>query len=109
MPDAKLLLKSYLQQQHMMQLATASGEQPWICTVYYVVDDDFNLYWASWPTRRHSLEIAQNARVAAAIPLAFENGRSVAGVQLQGVAKIVIKSETIPPIAERYAAKFGRD
>lgn len=92
----------------MMQLATVEGDQPWCCTVYYVADDKLNLYWASLPTRRHSQEIIEHSKVAAAIPVQFDLGEKVIGVQVQGEAKQVDDSTQIRPVAEAYAKRFGR-
>jgi len=103
------LIKQYLAQQHMMQLATMRGEQPWICTVYFVIDDTYNLYWASLPSRRHSQEIAEHPNVAAAVPVNFVKGEPVAGLQIEGTAEMLQPAETHRPIAQRYAEKFGRD
>lgn len=107
--NAPEVIKNYLDQQHMMQLATVADGQPWCCTVYYVVDDAYNLYWASLPTRRHSREIAEHPRVAAAIPVKFVKGEPVAGIQISGTAEQLTPSENIRTMAKRYAEKFNRD
>lgn len=93
----------------MMQLATIDGGQPWCSTVYYVTDEDYNLYWASLPSRRHSQEIAKHTKCAAAIPVAYTKGRPAAGLQIQGSAEVVEDPASIRLIAEQYAAKFNRD
>ncbi len=103
------LLKQYLGERHMMQLATVSHDQPWCCTVYYVADEELNLYWASLPTRRHSRELAEHPKVAAAIPVKFVNGEKVIGIQVEGKAAQVKPSSKIRPITEQYAEKFHRD
>jgi uncharacterized protein YhbP (UPF0306 family) len=107
--DATALIKQYLERQHMMQLATVADGQPWICTVYYMTDDDYNLYWASLPTRRHSQEVASHPQVAVAIPVKFVKGEKVAGLQIEGRAETLPPSPALRPLAERYAAKFHRD
>lgn len=109
MKDTQQLLDGYLDEQHMMQLATSAGGQPWCCTVYYVHDDERNLYWASWPTRRHSQEIEANPNVAVAIPIKHTNGEKVVGIQAEGTAEKVVPSGANRPVVEAYAAKFGRD
>lgn len=107
--DPRELLKQYLQERHMMQVATVADDQPWCCTVYFVADDDQNLYWASLPTRRHSQEIKQHSKVAIAIPVKFVKGEPVAGIQMSGTAEELLPSEDIRPVAKQYAAKFARD
>jgi uncharacterized protein YhbP (UPF0306 family) len=103
------LLKQYLQERHMMQLATMAGDQPWCCTVYFLADDQLNLYWASLPTRRHSQEIVSHNKVAAAIPVKFVNGEKVVGIQVEGTAEEISPSASIRDITKQYATKFHRD
>lgn len=92
----------------MMQVATKSDDQPWICTVYYVVDDKLNLYWLSLPSRRHSREIVAHKKVAAAIPVKFVNGEKVVGIQVQGNAEELESSIEHKAVVELYADKFNR-
>jgi uncharacterized protein YhbP (UPF0306 family) len=106
---AKQLLKTYLNQRHMMQLATVGGGKPWSCTVYYVADDALNLYWASIPSRRHSREIADCPDASIAIAVRGEKGGKVIGIQAEGTAEMVENTGDIQPIAQKYAAAFGRD
>lgn len=94
----------------MMQVASVAGDQPWCCTVYYVVDEDLNLYWASIPSRRHSQEIHEHSKVAAAIPVQHDIGKKVIGLQVEGTAKKIESGDLdINPIAKKYAQRFGRD
>ena len=107
--DAIEIIKQHLSDRHAMQLATVASGKPWICTVYYLADEDFNLYWASLPSRRHSQEIANDPSVAAAIVCHSEKGKPVAGLQIEGTASLLDSPDAIRPIAELYAAKFDRD
>ena len=107
--DATELLDRYLLEMHMMQLATSDDGRPWNCTLYYVHDDERNLYWASLPSRRHSLEITDNPKVAVSIPARFVNGEKVVGIQIEGTAEVLEASEEIREISAKYAAKFKRD
>ncbi len=103
------LIKKYLAQSRMMQIATVSGNQPWICTVYGVEDEDLNLYWLSLPTRRHSEEIAKHNKVAIAVPIKFD--KPVTGIQAEGTAEVIKDPELIAKIMEKYVAKYnsGKD
>ncbi len=103
------VIKSYLKEQHMMQLATVSDGQPWCCTVYFVTDENYNLYWASVPSRRHSKEVNNHQQVAVAIPVKFVKGQPVAGLQIEGSAKELAPSPEIRAVAKSYATKFNRD
>lgn len=99
------LVKKYLQEMEMMQVATLSGDQPWICTVYFVADDKQNLYWISGPTRRHSEEINKHSKAAAAIPVKF-SGHPVVGLQAEGEAKEINDKTKISEIMRLYTDKF---
>jgi uncharacterized protein YhbP (UPF0306 family) len=103
------LIKQYLRDRYMMQLATVSADQPWVCTVYFVIDEGFNLYWASLPSRRHSQEIAVQPKVAAAVPAVFAKGQPIAGLQIEGDAQVLTEKSAILPIAKKYAEKFERN
>lgn len=103
--DPLELIRQYLPKGRMMQIATVSGDQPWICTVYFVEDDDLNLYWLSLPTRRHSQEIAAHSKVAVAVPIKFD--KPVTGIQAEGVAEPVTDKQTIADIMRRYVDRYN--
>ncbi len=103
--DPLELIRQYLPKGRMMQIATVSGDQPWICTVYFVEDDDLNLYWLSLPTRRHSQEIAAHSKVAVAVPIKFD--KPVTGIQAEGVAAPVTDKQTIADIMRRYVERYN--
>ena len=78
-----------------MSIATYR-ETPWIATVYYVIDDDLNLYFLSDPTTQHGQDIAKNKKVACAI---FNSDQKVTdqkvGIQLWGECLVVRSLEKI--------------
>jgi uncharacterized protein YhbP (UPF0306 family) len=101
------LIKEYLRQGRMMQIATSTDGQPWICTVYFVPDEKQNLYWLSYPERRHSQEIAQNSKVAIAIPIKFDS-RPIIGIQTEGSAEKIKDADVIKGILPAYVEKYGQ-
>lgn len=105
--DIEKLIRKYLAQSYMMSLATVNGDKPWVVTVYYVMDDNLNLYWASPEDTNHSQHIGENQNVAIAIPVVHKKSQPVVGIQIEGVANQVKGSEDIKPIAEKYAASYG--
>lgn len=76
---------AFLREQNTGVLATAFGGQPFASTVYYVVDDDFNFYFA---TRQNT---AKNANVAVNPAVAFivGTGPEHISVQVRGVAAVL--------------------
>ncbi len=59
------LYQAYLQDVMLMQLATCRDGQPWLCNVWFVADEEDNIYWMSLQSRRHSAELTDNPHVAA--------------------------------------------
>ena len=82
------LVREYLtgSRTHMLQLATAADNQPWLCNVWFAVDESLNVYWFSANNRRHSLEIAKNPKVAGAVCDPQGPDDTPAAVQFQGIA-----------------------
>lgn len=90
-----------------MQLATVKDGKPWVCTVWFVADEQGNIYWESRKTRRHSQELSENPYVSAAIVKTYQRGRGekVMGLQLEGKARIVEPGE-IEKAYSLYLAKY---
>ncbi|HSW37802.1 MAG TPA: pyridoxamine 5'-phosphate oxidase family protein [Candidatus Saccharimonadales bacterium] len=81
------LIRDYLKEAKMMQLATSQNNQPWVCNVWFASDEGLNIYWFSSITRRHSQEVRNNPKVAAAICSPQTPEDSPRGLQLQGLAE----------------------
>lgn len=88
-----------------MQLATVDDGQPWVCTVHYVADDDFNFYWLSLPARRHSQEVEKHGKAAVTVAIKFD--RPVIGIQAEGSAKAVTDKRQIAKAMKSYVEKFN--
>jgi len=104
--DISIVTREYLQgsDARTMQLATVDADGPWVASVYFVADDDMNLYWLSWPDRRHSAAIGQGAEVAAAVVIKAD--QPVVGVQLAVRAQEVSDPLVVREITEKYIAKY---
>jgi uncharacterized protein YhbP (UPF0306 family) len=104
------LLHKYLPSANVMQLATSVDNQPWVCTVHFYSDEAFNFYWLSTPERRHSQEISQNQKAAAAI-LIHENTPSenyIIGISIEG--KVDYLGQDIDKdLAKAYTEKLHKD
>lgn len=88
-----------------MQLATVGAGKPWVCSLYYVADDNLNLYWLSLPGRRHSQEIVDNPNVSIAI--AVKTDQPVIGIQAEGRAEIIKNKQIIKKVMELYVEKYN--
>lgn len=83
------LIEEYLREAKLMQVATVKNNRPWVASVWYVHDKDWNLYFISRKSRRHSLELKDNQYVAGTIvkPHTKGSGEKVRGIQFEGKAK----------------------
>ncbi len=106
MEDLKTLITEYLKEAKLMQVATSKDGQPWVCSVYFAFDAEFNLYWISSPKRRHSREILENEKVAGTVVLPHNPGDDVRGIQFQGTAKEIVGKDAMPAVL-LYAKRFG--
>lgn len=70
----------------LLQIATAAGNVPWVCTVCFAYDKHLNLYWFSRHATQHSRDIAHNPRVAGAVVLPYKVGKKTRGLQFVGKA-----------------------
>lgn len=89
-----------------MQLATVRGGKPRVCTVWFVADEDMNLYWLSYPSRQHSQDIAADPHVAAAVVV--KPDEPTIGLQISGTAEGVLNPQIIKDVMERYQAKYHK-
>lgn len=86
-----------------MQLATIGEQGLWMCNVYFVADENNNVYWSSSRIRQHSKEIITDSRVAATI---VHNEKLKQAIQISGDA-FEVPLEDAERISQLYALKFG--
>lgn len=80
---------AYLQTQKLMALSTV-GDEPWPAIVYYISDEELNLYFISHPDDIHSRNIAENNVVTGTIyDSSQNNAETKIGIQLRGQAEVV--------------------
>lgn len=108
--DLRKLIEDYLRQAKLMQLATASNNQPWVCSVWFAADSDLNIYYFSSTTRRHSEEVAKNNKVAGAAVLPQNPNDPPRGLYFQGIAEVLKSQKDIDKAISVYAGRiFSRE
>lgn len=100
---SKEILQTFFTENALLQLATVAGGQPWLCNVYFVVDEENNIYWTSARKRRHSKEILDNPIAAATI---VHDDEKKQAVQITGKAYEVDLAD-VERIDKLYSDKFG--
>lgn len=82
----------YLQNHHVATLATYGNEGVWAAAVFYV-NDGATIFFLSSPESRHSLDLAQNPRVAVTIQEDYADWLEIKGIQIEGVASEISGAE----------------
>lgn len=101
MAELKEVILDTLRDGIVVNIATARDNQPWVAAMIYVYDQNFNLYWLTRETTRHSEEIADNPKVAANITAVQENGRA-RQLQITGEAHMCENQEISVQIEDKY-------
>ena len=84
-PDKKFV--DFIEQHHVLTLATEEGGQPYCCSCYYAYDEDENVFTLKInESTRHGKEAGNNPNVAAAIALETNEIGKVQGLQITGKA-----------------------
>lgn len=99
-------IREYLEKAKLMQLATVRDGQPWVSNVWFTADEDFNIYWFSSITRRHSQEVADDNRVAGAIALPQTPDDSPRGLQFQGTSEMLANGDDIAKAISLYVGRI---
>jgi uncharacterized protein YhbP (UPF0306 family) len=105
--DMEKIVREYIDKSIHLSLATCSGDQPWVCEVHFVYDEDLNLYFRSLRSRRHSQEIAANPRVAGNIVKQHELGESPHAIYFEGTAECLTDDAERQRIFPRFAKRLG--
>lgn len=101
------LVQKYLSDEMIIQLATTSNNQPWLCNLHFIADEQSNVYWISKSSRRHSQEIVDNPNVAIAI--AIQTEKPLVGLQAEGVAEQIAEPTKVRTIMDAYMERHGTD
>ena len=86
--DLRSRILAFLDEHHVMTLATVGADGPWAAAVFYA-HDDCRLYFLSAPTARHAENIAADPRVAATIQRDYDDWPGIRGLQLSGAVREV--------------------
>jgi len=88
-----------------MTIATVTKDQPWAAVVFFAYDDALNLYFLSDQRTRHSREINNNSKVAVTINKEWSEPSLVRGIQIEGMAQVVVVNE-LPHAFATYIKRF---
>lgn len=102
-------IHAFIAQHHVMTLASAGENGPWIAPVFYAEYRDEHdrprLAFVSSPASRHATELGADGRAAAAIHVDTTEWRQIRGLQLSGRVHL-LEGEERERARRRYAEKF---
>jgi hypothetical protein len=103
--DVRAEIRRMLELHSTLTLATVQGGVPWAASLFYVSDEQFNLYFVSDGRTRHVQDMIASPAVALAINADVDNWNDVRGLQVEGEAGRVDGTERTRALA-LYLAKF---
>jgi len=105
--DLNQLAKKIVENNEYLALATVDAEKSvWICIICYAQDKDFNFYFASIDTSRHSKNISKNKAVSFAIYDSRQDWGTGVGLQIEGTVEKVKPREISKATATYFSRKY---
>lgn len=88
----------FLESRKLMSVGTYY-KLPWAASVYYLFDDNFNLYFVSSPKTKHCINISKNPKVSVTIANSEQDTEGKKqGFQARGLAKKVTSVSEIKEV-----------
>lgn len=109
MEQIETIIREYIKDIIHMSIATAYDNKPWISEVHFAYDGELNLYFISRPSRRHSLEVAENNQIAGNIVKQHTKGEKVRGVYYEGTIEMLNGVTEDHPAFVSYHGRFDAD
>lgn len=96
----------FINQHHVLTLATQSQGQPYCCNCFYVYDNTENIFIVKTnPNTRHGQEIETESRTAGSIVLETDQIGKIQGLQIMSTAYYP-KDEELKNAKKTYLKKF---
>ncbi len=102
------LAQDILDKGYFISLATLDDGGPWVSDVFYVADENWNIYWVSACETRHSKAIEQNKNVAGSIRITTTPQEPSEALQIAGHAEKV-GEELSEELQKLFLLKRGRE
>ena len=97
----------FINEHHLLTLATSQNNLPYCCNAFYVYDADNNqLIFSSDTKTKHANDFIANPNVAGTIALETKEITKIQGVQLLGIIQ-ELKTEELEIAKEQYIKAFA--
>jgi len=98
---------SLLRQGSTLALATVDEQGlASVAPLFYLVDEDLNLYWLSSEKSEHSRNLLREPRMAATVYAETNQWRQIHGVQMRGAASVVTETARRKMLIDQYCQRF---
>lgn len=100
-----ILAREIIENNQYLAISTLNKDNnPWTCTLAYTFDQDFNFYFVSLPTSKHSQNFLVNSNISFAIYDSRQGFGTGAGLQIEAIVEKTKLAE-LPKVIKLY---FGR-
>ena len=97
----------FLNEHHLLTLATSQNNKPYCCNLFYVYDQVSNhLIFSTETKTKHAQDFIKNTNVAGSVALETKNVSKIQGVQLLGTIE-ELKGERLKIAKEQYIKAFS--
>jgi uncharacterized protein YhbP (UPF0306 family) len=101
-------ISALLRAQSTLALATADQDGvPSVAPLFYILDEDLNLYWLSSQSSRHSRNLAINPVASATVYRQTENWKEICGVQMRGTIQTIADPAQRAQFIGAYCQRFN--
>jgi len=105
--DTRASIAAYLAAHSTLALATIGPDgAPMAASLFFVADADLRLYWVSGNSSRHSQNLTRHSRMAVTIHNETWTWTEIAGVQMEGSARVVPPGPEWQAAWQLYLGKF---
>ena len=94
-----------LQDHHTVTISTTDEKSVWSATVFYVSDENLNLFFLSSAKSRHIQHIQKNPHVAATIYKDHKDWEKIKGIQMSGMV-IELEGTERKQVIDMYLKKY---
>ncbi|MGF1470865.1 MAG: pyridoxamine 5'-phosphate oxidase family protein [Rubrobacteraceae bacterium] len=100
-------VSDFLGSQLILHLAVSLENEPWICALEFIHDEELNFYWRSDATSHHSRVLDSNNLASVAVTHVDQENLGT-GIQAEGRAEKVVDEEKIRAVSEGIDTKRGK-
>ena len=104
LPESRIV--DFINEHHVLTLATCVENNPWCANCFYVYLEDENCFvFTSDDATKHVQDVAVNSKVAGSVVLETKTVGKIRGIQFRGIMEIP-QNELASKVKKAYLKKF---